>query len=260
MKKNIIEDLFWGPIFILLGGLAEIFALSLLLKTPLTWAFILIIVLTPGILYLFDFLEDKTDNDNLVQESAILNRTQKKLYKFGNFNTLFIFLILLVMGILYPLFFKKITKKITGFKDIYVAISWNLFVVFYFAYYKIEIIPFVALLLFFIFTRDLVNASFCDLKDIEKDKTNNLLTFANVWGEKKLINFLQYINVLSIIILILGFFFFNAPASILLLIIPVVITFFFISKSFKSRHYYSWIVDIEYFIWAITFFIGLKLF
>ena len=56
--------------------------------------------------------------------------------------------------------------------------------------------------LIFVFSRDFVNASFCDLKDLKSDKQNKLLTIAELLREKRAIILFQITNCLSFLMIV----------------------------------------------------------
>lgn len=253
-----------------LSAVALMVAVSILTNNKITLDFVLIILISNFIVYFFDFVGDPTDQDFREKTEKKVVKTKKIFFQpllcflgllilflvlvYGNFQSLIFFVILLVLGICYPLFFKKMTKRIVGFKDIYVAVIWNLMVIFYLLYYSIDFNFGIILLLVFILIRDLLNASYCDIKDIEEDRQNGLLTFANYFGTRKFLTFFHFINLFSTLILILGFHYNLLPLISLSLIFPVILTSLLVHLWYRKGTFSTLAVDLEYFFWVIILF------
>lgn len=261
LKKSFFEDF-----LILVGAVAEVWAISIIFSLSLSWDFVIFILLISSFQYFYDSIQEIFKIElNIGRKFSIkaiglilfiLIMIVVMIYLVVQNSTIFslyFLLFLIVLGILYPFFLKPLTKSILGFKDFYVPIGWNLFIWFYFIYYSIPISAGIILFMIFVYLRDLVNASYCDIEDIEEDKAKGLNTLAIVWGEKKIVKFLQIFNIISILILISGYSI--LPSRALLLIIPILITGILISFGRRLR-WRNFVVDIEYLVWLVVVLVG----
>jgi 4-hydroxybenzoate polyprenyltransferase len=260
-KKILTEDF-----LVLFGALAEIYAISLIFNLPLTWDFVLFILAISSFQYFYDSIKEAFKVDFSIKK--IFNFKAISLLFFilvmiaimfylvlknGTILSLYFLLVLIILGILYPILLKPLTKKIVGFKDFYVPLGWNLFVLFYFVYYSIPISIGIIIFMIFVYLRDLVNASYCDIEDIKEDKSKGLKTLAVVFGKRKIVYFLQILNIGSIVLLLASYSI--LPKVALFLLIPILITMLLISVA-KRLRWKNFVVDIEYIIWLIVILAG----
>jgi len=262
-KQNISNNIFKG-FFIALGAVAEIIAFALVFNLKIGFEFYLIVIAMALIIYLFDFSREyKYTNVKIINSfppKLILYLTIFLLFaiygvviiKYGSLNSIIFSFILLVAGLSYDPFLKPITKSIIGFKDIYVAICWNTLIILFILFYNYNFSFGIILFLVFVFSRDFVNASFCDLKDLRSDAQKKLLTFAEVFNRDYFLRLLQILNVISAVILLIGIVIKFIPFIGISLLIPIIFTAFFIEYSKRKRFFSSYFVDLEYFIWLIS--------
>lgn len=271
MKKTlklIWDDFIRGGIFTSISASALIISVSLILGKSIKNDFILIVFLLSVIIYFFNFIGELKDDfiDNRKEYLIMKNRknfllatiiflTISSLYislRLANTYSFIFILVFLSFGILYTLGLKKITNYIVGFKDIYVTICWNLIIPFFLIYHSYEINSSILFLMAFVFSRDLLNVSYCDIKDLEVDKKSGLLTFANVFGRNKLLGILQFLNIISIAILIIGTSLQLVNSIALYLLIPIILTGILIETSRRKNNFSTLFVDIEYTIWLLV--------
>jgi len=252
-KINYIKLLF--RVFLtFLGAATEIIAVSILLGKTVSVSFLALIILLSGLIYLFDFLEEfklanKGKRSFIFILSLFLVLFLAILLYFGNIKSVILALILLALGFLYNSFFKKITSNIIGFKDIFVSLMWNMIVLLFFLYHDYKIGLPEILLLVFIFMRDFINISYCDIKDIATDSIRGLKTFAVVIGKSKLLILLNTINIVSAIFIFTLVSLGTLPIIGYALIIPAVYTIFAINN---KKNYSPNKVDAEYFVWLLS--------
>lgn len=266
--KNLIKDaLVRGEMLAALSAVALMASISLIFRITITWDFIVIVLLLSVAVYFFDFFDDASDFNFTQESEEKVVKKDKTYFKFITFALIItcviitylfssmwslLYLILLVgLGTLYPLYFKNFTKKIVGFKDFYVAFAWVIFELFFFIYYSYDEKTIILLFLIFMFTRDFMGASYCDLKDVKLDKKNGLLTFASTLGNSKLILVLLIVNVLSLIILFFGLRFDIFPQTMIILYLPIVITTLLIYVANKKKSFPSYYIDLEYCVWFL---------
>ena len=175
-----------------------------------------------------------------------------------NMSMLIVSVALLAIGIYYP---KHLTRKIIGFKDYYVALSWSFII---FLPYIVE--PnrnniFVYLFIYvFVFIKSFINIVFSDFKDVDDDKRDRLMTFPVVMGYKKTVKILKILNILSMAPILLGIVIGVLPTYTFLLILTLIYTNIYLNinpneKDNLRKKSYT-LVDSEAVVWVVTVIIG----
>lgn len=262
-----------GGFFASVCTVTTIYSVAIILNKSVKIDFVVIAFLMTLIIYLYNFIgELKEDMRDNLKEMQVMEKNKKLYFIFllmlillliglitfyANFASKIFALIFLVLGLFYTIFFKKITQRVVGFKDFFVVISWNLLTPFFIIYHSYNFIPAVFILMIFIFTRDIVNATYSDLKDIDVDRQNHLKTIANVLGKEKLILLLHFAGVFGVLILIYAVFQRIFPIYSLVLIIPIFITSLFIEYARKTSSFTTIFLDSESNFWLI-FLLGAK--
>ncbi|BCX13987.1 MAG: hypothetical protein KatS3mg085_519 [Candidatus Dojkabacteria bacterium] len=156
--------------------------------------------------------------------------------------------VLLIMGCLYALVFKKITRYVLGFKNFFVATFYVFFLIYGLIYSNQSIftIP-IALLATFVFIRSLYIQIFFDFKDIKDDAQNKLKTFPVVLGSYKTIKILNVLNFLSIAPILIALFLYQLPLWSLTISVPF-ITYMYALRGLKNKPELKWflLVGFEY--------------
>lgn len=100
------------------------------------------------------------------------------LIKYSNITALIYSFILLILGILYPIYFKRLTKTIPLFKNIYVASVFAISTLYpgIFTATRLQSIDFITLISLYIFIEALIMQFILDCKDTETDKEEGLKT------------------------------------------------------------------------------------
>lgn len=270
--KSIWDEFVYGGHLLSLGSTSIVFASAMLLNIPITWDFLLIVYLITYIVYLYDrfrgLKQDLLTNCNrskhiskyikyvpsIVFCSAVI--IVGMLIYFGNQSSLIFGLLVLLFGLLYNAFFKKITQKIVGFKNFYVAFMWSLSVIFLVIYYSFPLNLTVLLLSIFVFLRWLVNTVFFDIKDIKSDKEHDLNTIPILYSKNKTLNYLHIVNILSLVLIIIGVYKNIFSICFLSLSIFYFYSFYYIQEARNENiniNKLSYImVDGEYLLWPIT--------
>jgi len=274
--KFVWDEFIYGGHLLSLGAVSIVFTSALLLGIPVGWDFLMIVYLITYIIYLYDrFRGLEQDSSTNYDRSRHIKKYVKYipiiisssiliiigiLFYFGNWSSLVFGLLLLLFGLFYNSFFKKLTQKIVGFKNFYVAFEWALLVVFLAFYYSFPLDLAVLLLFIFIFLRWLINTIFFDIKDIKSDKEHNLGTIPVSYGKNKTLNYLHIINIFSFVLVIIGVYKNILPVSFLSLSIFYFYSFFYIQKAknksvnINSLSYIM--VDGEYLFWSIVLFLS----
>lgn len=144
-------------------------------------------------------------------------------------TSLFIFsFTFLVLGILYPIYFKGLTKKIIAFKNIFVSGFFTVIAILPVIFYSHNLdfsskLTLMALMLL-IFIKTMLMQILLDCKDVKGDKPLKLLTVPVVIGKDKSLLFLRTFSILgSLLILVPAIIFlpdFSIKMAVLLLVIP----------------------------------------
>lgn len=186
------------------------------------------------------------------------------LFYFANITFAIFALLLVLFGILYPLYFKNLTRKIVGFKNFYVSSFFTVIalspVIFYSSspFLSATLIALMAL----VFAKTFFMQIILDCKDVEGDREAKLLTIPIMLGKEKSFFILQLLSLLSAsLILAPAIFFFKIfplPAAMLFLTIPF--NFYCVSLA-KRQQYSSYILASgEFVLWVVLILTGLLLF
>lgn len=265
--KLVWDDFIRGGFFTAISASALILSIAKILGWMIEWHFLLLVLLISIIIYFSNFIgELKEDFLDATDEYRVMRKRKPVLLIFvvlltttclvlsmiwANYLSTIFIVCFLALGILYTLGIKKLTKRVIGFKDFYVTICWNLIILFYLLFYQYSLTTSVIIIIFLVLTRDFINVCFCDIKDIVTDRKNGLLTLANILGKKKLLLYLQLLNVISILIVFFGVYANYLPNTTLILIIAFVLTAIFIKIADLRKNFSTATVDAEYTIWII---------
>jgi len=223
LLKALHEEFLHGGHVTALMAPAVILAFGTMKNDPVNLPFLAICYLIPLIVYSFDYYREM-DGDRLTnpQRSAYLAR-KKKLYPLlmGTYATLLIALIVLCEkqllllgliigilvagGVIYPLFMKRLTRHIPGFKTFYVSGEWALATALMYVLYSGKGPEAFSPLIFFVsLANSLGSTVFYDLKDIRSDSQEGLKTIPAVLGWDRTMKLLYGLDVLSMALLLAG--------------------------------------------------------
>ena len=281
IKKNLKfmwDEFIYGGHLTSLGAVSIVFTSAILLDIKITWDCLLATYLIVQPVYLYNRYKE-FDEDFLTNKE----RTQhiKKYFKyipliifcfililfgillyFSNFLTLFFGFLLLFFGFLYSVFLKKLTKKIIGFKNFCVSLLFSLLVFFLIIYYSysltIPILSIAFLFMIFIYFKAFMIQVFLDVKDIESDKKEKLLTFPIIFGKEKTLNILGIISILStaLIPIIFSLYFNVFSVVILMLLLTIPFNIYCFTQA-KKQKYFSYIIGGgEFILYPILIIIG----
>ena len=267
--KPIWQEFIYGGHIMSLGAASIVYTASLLLNLKITWDFLLIVYLGTDSVCLYNrYKEFQIDFLSNPERTKYIEKHIKKIPSLIFFFSLIILAILilnknllsliftvflLLMGMFYSEFFKKITQKIIGFKDFFVALTGSLLILLLAIYYSIPINLALFLFFVFVFFELFVNVNFFDIKDIETDKQEGLKTLAIVLGQNRLLQLLNIIAILAVLPLIIGVYLRVLPISSLMLFLTIPYTFFYFkqleNKNISPYFLYNVIVDGEFIFW-----------
>ncbi|MDD3491860.1 MAG: UbiA family prenyltransferase [Candidatus Pacebacteria bacterium] len=277
ITKIFLEEFIYGGHLLSLGGAGIVWSVIILLDVSFSWQILLISYLIPQIIYTYNhFKESKED---ILTNPERADYLQKKIRKFpyiisfyllilflvisffANINIFFFVFLLVIGGLLYTVYFKKLTEKLLCFKNIYVSLFWALIISVPFLYYSLSFNSFFVLFFFFVFLRWIVNSIFFDIKDIKDDKGKKLKTLPAIIGKKKTLQFLHIVNFISFAPIFIGAYFKILPFFSLSLIIFYFYSYWYLMTTKevedKKIRLLSYImVDGEYIFWPIVLIIS----
>jgi len=277
--KKIGDEFVYGGHLLSVGASSIILTIIEIFNLKINWILLVIGYLMSQIVYSFDHLQgaQKDIFSNPQRTNHIIKNIKKqKIILIVYFLLLFIFLFFIsnikifiivtcitVLGLFYSICLKKLTQKLPGFKNFFVALVWALSPVLIIdVFYHLGLVfiaPFLLIFLF-IFLRWLLNTTFFDIKDIATDQKENLKTLPVVWGEKKLLTFLQLLNFFSFLPLIVGIIWGVLPAFCLGLLIFYFYSLYYLFKTKRAKTYLHLIsyvmVDGEYLFWPFIVYLA----
>ncbi len=176
---------------------------------------------------------------------------------FSNVKALIFGSALIIFGLLYFSIFKKITKKVTSFKNIYVASFFALLVFLPFFYYSLPIsrdllLGMIALFVL-VFLKAFLTQIFLDLKDIRTDKEEGLLTIPVQIGTKKTIKVLKKSTIVVLLILPVTFslIFDILPLTVLVLVATIPFCFYCFNRAMEKNYIGYILAGSEFILWAV---------
>jgi 4-hydroxybenzoate polyprenyltransferase len=277
--KFIFDEIFYNGHFQTWGSLAIVISSGQLLGIKITWDLLAVVYLLFYAIYLYDRYKT-VEIDSLTNQarskhikkiyrftpwilSVILTTMLFLLFRFSNIYAVLFVIVIVPLGFFYPIYFKKFTKKIIGFKNIYVASIFSIFTIFPSLYYGIAIEKTYFLILFalllFTFLRGVMMQVFLDLKDIEGDKKEGLLTLAIVYGKErvyKIINIMNLITSLAFPVLYFIFPAWNLTPAILFLSILAVWNFYFFNLARRGNYFGFVLGSGEFIYWPVSIYLG----
>ena len=268
------REFVYGGHLLSLGAVSIVFTSAILLDIPTTWDFLLVVYLIFYAIYSYNRFKE-FEGDFLTNSS----RTQhiKKYIKhlpfiifcsfsgavlllvyLGNFQSIIFGILIIASGLLYSIYFKKVTKKIVGFKSFYVSFVWASLVIFLAFHYSFPLNLSVFFIFIFIFLRLLTNTIFFDIKDMKLDEKDCLKTLPSLLGKGGTLNYLHMINIFSIFPIVIGVFKNLLPPYALFLLIFYFFSFYYLQKVKDKKvnvHNLSYVmVDGEYLLWLTILF------
>jgi len=275
--KFIWNEFIYGGHLQSLSAMSIIFVSGTLLKIQITWDLLFIVYLVFYVPYLHNrFKEINVDYLTNVKRTRHLRKYLKfvpiifyfasfvlviNLIYFSNFLALIFGLLLLIFGIFYTTVFKKVTKKICLFKNIYVSIFFALLPFFLAVYYSCPLTNFlvVGVLVFamFVFLKSFITQMFFDVKDVESDRKEGLCTFPIIMGKEKSIVLLSLFDFIITATMPISFFYLNIFSEFILILILTIPFDFYCYSLVKKKKYFGYILKSgEFFLWLFLIFVG----
>ncbi len=276
VKRFLISEFMYGGHILALGSSFVAVSTMILSNVAIRWEFLPILYLMTLCIYNFDhFKELETDFTNNSSRVNHLLKYKKilplliafygaafivLLLVFGNLQSIIFGMVFLTMGLVYSYKVKEFTGKILAFKNFYTASAVALSVLFTVIYCGHGINYLFLAIFIFLFLRFLINTSFCDIKDMDTDKKQGLLTLPLYFGKSKFLILLHLINFLSFMILLSAVIMNIIPISGSFLLLVNLYCFYYIEKSKNPKTDISVLsnlmVDGEFIFWPILLVAG----
>ena len=266
------EIVFGGHLFAI-GSVSVVMACSIVFMIPVSWDILFVTYLLFYAIYLYDYTQgassDETTNSSRAKYLLCKNKSKctviiTSLVLFTimmTFTSVIITAIgmsILILGLLYGSHFKKLTKKIPVFKNVFVSIVWAFMAIFAFIYYSVPVTYGAIMLALFVFIRMMNIQILFDVRDMEGDRKEGLLTVPAILGDKKYPFILRLINIVSIIFM-LGCVVIGLLPAFTLAIIPMFYyAVSYINRVVKSRKEYTSYIfaAFEPIMWSVFIFAG----
>lgn len=280
MNNNIVklagmlwkEIVFGGHLFAT-GSVSVIMACAMIFMIPISWDILFVSYLLFYAIYLYDYTAGASSDELTNEDRARYFQCKNKSKCIVSIASAILFLVLLtvtntvitlislsvlILGLLYGSHFKKLTKKIPAFKNIFVSFVWSFMALFLFVYYSLPITYGALMLALFVFIRMMNIQILFDVRDVEGDIADGLLTIPALFGERTYTSILRLINFISIVFIlvcvILGLFPFFTLAIMPMFYYAIT----YINRVIKSKKNYSSYVfaACEPIMWALLIFTG----
>ncbi|MCX6664473.1 MAG: UbiA family prenyltransferase [Euryarchaeota archaeon] len=275
-KEFIRDEFIYGGHLIACATSALALSAMIIFGVNFRWEFLLIIYLGSLCIYNYDhYREIENDSLNNFKRTDHLKKYKKfhsliltiygigffsLLIYFGTFESIVFGGLLFLSSLLYTKKVKKHTEKLIGFKNFYTAFSFALLTIFTAIYcsYQLNWLLFTFFLI--VFLNVLIDTSFCDIKDMETDKKQNLLTLPLYLGKQKFISLLHLFNFILFGLLLIALVIQILPFFSIFLIFSTLFTFYYIQKSKNSKtdiqSLSNLMVDGGHLSWPIVLFVG----
>ena len=274
--KTIWKEFIYGGHLQCLGVAGIAYISSFVLNLDISWKFLVLSYLISYPIYVHDrFRGIKMDEATNPERTNHFERYLSIMPKLilGSLILLFILLIhignlklfifslaMIFFGLLYPIYFKGLTKKIVAFKNFYVSASFTATVAIPVIFHRYELDPsttlILAILIIFVFIKTMLMQILLDCKDIEGDKPLGLLTIPVLIGKEKSLKVLRIFSLLTSLLILVPTVIiipqFPMEMMILLLIIPV--NLYAYSLSEKNNYMGYLIGSSEFFLWFALIF------
>lgn len=217
IAKTIWDEFVYGGHLQSVGCSGIAYAIGYLLRIRVTFDFLLVVYLLVYPIYLFnrykelelDYLTNKERTEHYLRYRrylpSIIAISCLVLFAFAfhycNLLTVAVLGVLLVLGFLYTLTVKRITRYIPVLKNIYVAFVFAKITFLMFLYYSVTptkaIWMATLVLTLLVFLKGFIMQIFLDIKDIESDSVDGLRTIPIMIGAEPSHRMVQWLNVVA---------------------------------------------------------------
>ncbi len=269
------RELVYGGHLAAIAATGIVLSFVLLFNLTITVQVLLIPYLLCQVIYAFNHLfELRFDTETNPERSEYVQSSSSKLLLFlysvfliatlvfTPIPAVILVLITLLGGILYTTHIKTyLSAFFAGLKSVYVSLFWSLPIFFVPLVLGSSVTSSYFYLYAFLFCHEIVNTTFCDIKDIDSDRKRKVHTIPVLFGKEKTLIFLHIINALSLDILLIGYERGALPVLSIFLIAAVVYEAGYLiastnmrEKALRTLTYVA--VDGEYLLWPLLILLG----
>ena len=215
--KTIWKEFIYGGHLQCLGVAGIAYTSSFILNLDMSWKFLILSYLISYPIYVHDRfrgikMDEATNPERTNHFERYLSIMPKLILSsvillfvllthIGNLKLFIFSLAMLFFGLLYPIYFKGLTKKIVAFKNFYVSTSFTATVAIPVIFHSHELDPsttiILAILMIFVFIKTMLMQILLDCKDIEGDKPLGLLTIPVLIGKERTLKLLRVFSLLT---------------------------------------------------------------
>ncbi len=247
--NSIFSEFIYGSHIIALDASAMVVTIMLLTNQTINFVLVLIPYLVAQVIYSYNhFQEADSDEKDNPERAAIFKQNKRGkiivffIYIFllsiclllTNLSTSLLIISIFILGMLYTLYFKRL--KITGFKSYYVSAVWVLIVLIVPLMMNQKIDSFYIFTMIIYFLTALASTIFFDLKDIVSDRDSGVKTFPVILGMKKTQYLLNFIKLISFILVVIGVYFKIIPTLFILYPIAILYGVVYINGAFNLKN------------------------
>ena len=180
------------------------------------------------------------------------------LFIYANMISVFTVAVIVGFGFLYPIFFKKLTKRIPLFKNFYVSSVFALMVFLPAIYFENYAFDLIELVVFFacVFFEAFIGQIVLDMKDLESDKRRQILTLPVMVGMKKSLFIVNLLSLLNLLVFTFLFLYLNFVLGIyLLLVISFMVNYLSVVMVKKNQKSAYLAQAGKFFVWFLGYLI-----
>jgi len=266
----IIKEVIYGCHLLALGIAGLVVISALILGQQISWEYPIIIYLITYLAYLLnryrEFEKDLSGNPertkHLKEYYSYVPNIIKTILIFivllsfltRDFRKIILIIILCLSAIIYSFGLKEISRKLFLFKNFFVTSEWVLPLLLLPIYYSSSYTFSLLFFSFFTFLKGFLTNIFFDLKDIEIDRTEGLLTLPVIVGEEKTIFTLIAFTPIPFLVLAFGIYQGILPSVFLILLLSVFFDYAYLLTALKHKISFSklyFIAGSEFFFWLL---------
>lgn len=265
--KKIFDGFVYGGHLLSLGSSGIVLSGAMIMGIKIDFGILAIPYLLSQIVYNVDHYKDKKKDfeANPERSNYLAGKRIKYMLIFyavalvlvlmlmANIQTILMILAVMLFGAFYP---KQLTRKITGFKSLYVSFFWAMSLVYLMLYSNTSFNWAFCIFVIYVFMRFIISTVFFDFKDIAPDSKDGLKTVPVVLGYDGAVHFINSVNFISTVIIVAAAIFEIIPVYAFSFLILFFYDWYYINfssnKSEKQLRFISYVmVDGEYILWPL---------
>lgn len=274
--KTVWKEFIYGGHLQCLGVAGIAYTSGFMLNLDISWKFLILAYLIFYPIYIHDRfrgikMDEATNPERTnhfkrylsIMPKLIIGSTAllvALLIHIGNPTLIIFSLTMLFLGLLYPVYFKDLTKKIVAFKNIYVSAFFTAMVVVPVIFHSHELDPStrltLAILMTFVFIKTMLMQILLDCKDIEGDKPLGLLTIPVLIGKDESLKLLRAFSLLTGLVILIpaAVILPQFPMGMIVLLLAIPLNLYAYSLSQKENYMGYVVGSSEFVLWFALIF------